>query len=107
MLESTVGLLGGLSVSALLLLIGVCIVGSTVAALRAVSRRSAPVSRRRKESTMAQGRPKDCRGLGNAALAAKDPDELLKIPQELNQGPKRKEQVRRDFREAMRTTTLS
>ena len=42
MLESTVELLGGLIYErALLLLIGFCIVGSTVAALRAVSRGSA------------------------------------------------------------------
>ncbi|MGA2020353.1 MAG: hypothetical protein ABSH02_07175 [Candidatus Sulfotelmatobacter sp.] len=34
-----------------------------------------------------------------AALEAKDPDELLKIVQELNKALKREEQVRRDFRE--------
>jgi len=49
MLESTVELLGGLFVSALLLLMGFCIVGSTVAALRAVSQGSATLSRRREE----------------------------------------------------------
>jgi len=38
MLESVVELLGGLFLSALTLLIGSCIVGSIVAALRAVSR---------------------------------------------------------------------
>jgi len=43
--------------------------------------------------------------LCNAALGAKDPDELLKILQELNQALKSEEQVRRDFREAMRTTS--
>ena len=43
MLESTVGLLGGLCLSALPLLLSFCIVGSIVAALRAVSRASAPV----------------------------------------------------------------
>jgi hypothetical protein len=48
MLESTVELLGGLCLSALTLLIGFCIVGSIVAALRAVSRASATVSMRRK-----------------------------------------------------------
>jgi hypothetical protein len=47
MLEGTVELLGGLSLSALILLIGVCIVGSIVAALRAVSRGSGTVSARR------------------------------------------------------------
>jgi hypothetical protein len=105
MLESTVELLCGLSVIALLLVIGFCIVGSTVAALRAVSRGSATVSRRREEIIVAQGKPKNWRELCNAALAAKDPNELLKILQELNQALKREEQVRRDFREAMRTTT--
>jgi hypothetical protein len=44
MLESTVESLGGLCLSALTLLIGFCIVGSIVAALRAVSRASATVS---------------------------------------------------------------
>jgi hypothetical protein len=39
-----------------------------------------------------------------AALEAKDPDELLKIVQELNQALKREEQVRRDFREARRAS---
>ena len=52
---------------------------------------------------MAQGKPKNWRELCNAALAATDPDELLKILQELNQALKSEEQVRRDFREAMRT----
>jgi hypothetical protein len=63
------------------------------------------VSRRREEITVAQGKPKNWGELCNAALAAKDPDELLKILQELNQALKREEQVRRDFREAMRTTS--
>ena len=44
MLESTVELLGGLGLSALPLLICFCIVGSIVAALRAVSGASATVS---------------------------------------------------------------
>ena len=47
MMESTVELLGGLCLSALTLLIGFCIVGSIVAALRAVSRGSGTVSARR------------------------------------------------------------
>jgi hypothetical protein len=38
MLESTVELLGGLLLSALILLVGACILGSIVAALRAVRR---------------------------------------------------------------------
>ena len=103
MLEGTVELLGGLCLIALPLLISFCIVGSIVAALRAVSRESATVSTRREEITMAQGERKNWRELCKAALGAKDPDELLKILQELNQALKREEQVRRDFREAMRT----
>jgi hypothetical protein len=47
MLGSTVELLSGLFLSALTLLIGSCIVGSIIAALRAVSRGSAAVSTRR------------------------------------------------------------
>jgi hypothetical protein len=47
MLESTVELLGGLSLSALILVICSCIVGSIVAALRAVSRGSRTVSTRK------------------------------------------------------------
>jgi hypothetical protein len=59
--------------------------------------------RRREGIPVAQGKLKNWRELCNAALSAKDPDELLKILQELNQVLKREEQVRRDFREAMRT----
>jgi hypothetical protein len=44
MLESIIGLLGALSFSALTALIGTCIVGSIVAALRAVSRGGATIS---------------------------------------------------------------
>jgi hypothetical protein len=47
MLESTVELLGGLCLIALILLIGVCIVGSILAALRAVRRGSATLSAKR------------------------------------------------------------
>jgi hypothetical protein len=43
MLESTIELLGGLCLSALALLLSVCIVGSVVAALRAVSRETRPL----------------------------------------------------------------
>jgi hypothetical protein len=43
------------------------------------------------------------RELCSAALAAKDPDELLKILQELNKALKHEEQIRRDFRETART----
>jgi len=44
MLESLVELLGALSLTALTLLIGFCIVGSILAALRAVSSGSATLS---------------------------------------------------------------
>jgi hypothetical protein len=54
---------------------------------------------------MAVGERKNWRELCNDALGAKDPDELLKILQKLNQALKREEQVRRDFREAVRTTS--
>ena len=56
---------------------------------------------------MAEGNRKTWRQLCNAALEAKDPDELLKIVQELNQALKREEQVRRDFREARSATKAS
>jgi hypothetical protein len=106
MLEGTAELLGGLCLIALPLLISFCLVGSIVAALQAVSRGSATVtlvSTRTEKFTMAQGERRNWRELCKAALGAKDPDELLKILQELNQALKREEQVRRDFREAMRT----
>jgi hypothetical protein len=50
---------------------------------------------------MAEAHRKSWRDLCGAALEAKDPDELLKIVQELNRVLKREEQVRRDFREAV------
>ena len=51
---------------------------------------------------MAMGEHKNWRELCHAALEAKDPNELLEIVQELNKALKHEEQVRRDFREAMR-----
>ncbi|MGA2745319.1 MAG: hypothetical protein ABSE44_11570 [Candidatus Sulfotelmatobacter sp.] len=51
---------------------------------------------------MAETHRKNWRDLCSAALEAKDADELLKIVQELNRVLKREEQVRRDFREAVR-----
>ena len=51
---------------------------------------------------MAEGKHKNWRELCSAALQAKDPDELLRIIQDLNKVLKREEQVRRDFREASR-----
>ncbi len=51
---------------------------------------------------MAEREHQNWRELCNAALDAKDPDELLKILQQLNKTLKREEQVRRDFREAVR-----
>ena len=56
---------------------------------------------------MAERERKNWRELCNAALEAKDPDELLNIIQELNRVLKREEQVRRDFREAMRANKAS
>ncbi|MGA2354189.1 MAG: hypothetical protein ABSG02_06815 [Terriglobales bacterium] len=50
---------------------------------------------------MVEKQHKNWRELCNAALGARDPDELLHIVQELNKVLKREEQVRRDFREAM------
>jgi hypothetical protein len=56
---------------------------------------------------VAEGERKNWRELCHAALGAKDPDELLKIVQELNRVLKQEEQVRRDFREAMRAKKAS
>jgi hypothetical protein len=56
---------------------------------------------------MAERERRNWRELCYAALGAKDPDELLKIVQELNQALKREEQVRRDFREAMSANKAS
>jgi hypothetical protein len=54
---------------------------------------------------MPEGDHKNWRELCNAALEARDPDELLTIVQELKKVLKCEEQVRRDFREASRTGT--
>ena len=56
---------------------------------------------------MAEVEHKNWRELCNAALEAKDPDELLKILHQLNQALKREEQVRREFREAVRAIESS
>jgi len=56
---------------------------------------------------MTVGKCKNWRELCHAALEAKDPDQLLKILQELNKTLKREEQVRRDFREASRASEYS
>jgi hypothetical protein len=56
---------------------------------------------------MAEAHRKNWRDLCSAALEAKDPDELLKIVQELNRVLKREEQVRRDFREALKSQQSS
>jgi len=56
---------------------------------------------------MAEVEHKNWRELCNAALEAKDPDELLKILQQLNKALKREEQVRREFREAVRAIESS
>jgi hypothetical protein len=93
---------GGLCQIALPLLVSFCIAGSIVTALP-VSRGSGTVSTRKEQITMAQGERKNWRELCKSALGAKDPDELLTIPHQLNQALKSEGQVRRDFREAMRT----
>ena len=49
---------------------------------------------------MTEGEHMNWRELCTAALEARDPDELLKILQELSKALKREEQVRRDFRVA-------
>jgi hypothetical protein len=56
---------------------------------------------------MAKKEHKNWRELCNAALEAKDTDELLKILQQLNKSLKREEQVRRAFREAVRANKSS
>ena len=56
---------------------------------------------------MVKGNRKSWCGLCDAALEAKDPEELLKIVQELNKALRREEQVRRDFREAGRANKSS
>ena len=53
------------------------------------------------DHAMAEGR-RNWRELCHAALQAKNADELMNILQELNKALKREEQVRRDFREAIR-----
>jgi hypothetical protein len=53
---------------------------------------------------VAEGDRKNWRQLCNAALDARDLDELMKIVQELNRALKHEEQVRRDFREAGSTS---
>jgi len=47
---------------------------------------------------MAANKSENWKDLCKAALEAKDPDELLRIVQQLNKALKREEQVRRDFR---------
>lgn len=56
---------------------------------------------------MPEAKRRNWRELCKAALEARDPDELLKIAQELRQALKREEQLRRDFREAMRVNKAS
>jgi hypothetical protein len=52
---------------------------------------------------MAEEQRKNWRELCSATLDAKDPDQLLQILQELNKVLKREEQVRHDFRHAVKT----
>ena len=67
MLDSTVELLVGLCLITLPLMISFCIVGSIVAALRAVSRGRVVVNMRWEGITMARGERKNRRELGHAA----------------------------------------
>ena len=53
---------------------------------------------------MAEGNSENWRDLCNAALEAKDPDELLQVVQQLTKALKREEQVRRDFRTATKSS---
>jgi hypothetical protein len=50
---------------------------------------------------------KNWRALCNAALEARDLDELMRIVQDLNRVLKHEEDVRREFREAMRPNHAS
>ena len=50
---------------------------------------------------MAETQQKTWRELCRAALGAKDPDELLRIVQQLSRVLKSEEQIRRDFRNAL------
>ena len=61
----------------------------------------------RRKFTVAAREHKSWRELCQAALEAKDPNELQEIVQELNKALKHEEQVRRDLREAIRTTSSS
>jgi hypothetical protein len=56
---------------------------------------------------MAEGDRKNWRELCSAALEARDPDELLKIVQQLNRVLKCEEQILRDFREASKSNNPS
>ena len=56
---------------------------------------------------MAEREHKNWRELCKAALEVNDPDELLKILHQLNKALKREEQVRREFREAVRAIESS
>jgi hypothetical protein len=56
---------------------------------------------------MAEQQRKNWRELCNAALEAKDPDELLQIVQELSRVLKHEEQVRHDFSHAMKAIKSS
>ena len=105
MLENTVEVVGGLCLIALPLMISFCIVGSIVAALRAVSRGRATVNMRREGITMARGERKNWRVLCKAAPGSERSRSLA----EDRSGPRPGTETRRagpdDFRGAMRTTS--
>ncbi len=56
---------------------------------------------------MAEREHMNWRELCKAALEVTDPDELLKVLQQLNKALKSEEQVRREFREAVRAIESS
>ena len=56
---------------------------------------------------MVEGKRRNWRELCTAALQAKSPDDLLMILEELKNVLKREEQVRHDFRHAMKTAKSS
>jgi hypothetical protein len=128
MWKDSIEAIGLLSVIVVPVVIAFCIVGSMIAAVRAVGRGSHTENRKRGRmsslrlrspgmtaaaiatvlcrsqllgvTTRAEGKRKDWRELCRAALDAKDPDELLEIAPVLGRVLKSEEQLQRDFRSA-------
>ena len=93
MLDSIVESLVGLCLIALPFLISFCIVGSIVAALRAIRRGRAAVNMRREGITMARGERKNRRELCKAAPESERSRSLAEDRQDLDQVLKREEHV--------------